>query len=74
MANSYADEILLERQEKRRTSRAWLQCYLAQTPPTFEQCKIHFADQNMTLSRTDYEDICKKMTMQPQYEKTPGKN
>ncbi len=70
MTTSYADEVLLERTEKRRTSRAWLQCYLAQAPPTFEDCKQHFARQGMTLSRTDYEDICKKMTMQPQYEKT----
>ena len=72
MSDSYHDQLLLERKEKRRTSRAWLQCYLAQTPPTFEHCKQHFEEQGMILSRTDYEDICEKMSMKPQYEKTPA--
>ena len=70
MSKSYHDELLLERTEKRRISRAWLQCYLAQTPPTFEHCREHFEEQGMILSKTDYEDICSKMCMKPQYNKS----
>ena len=68
MSQSYTEQILESRNEERRVSRSWLQCYLAQTPPTFEYCKAHFKKKGMSLSRTDYEDICKKMFKEPQYE------
>ena len=69
MSQSYSEQILEARTEQRRVSRLWLQCFLAQTPPTFEHCKSHFEEEGMILSRTDYEDICQKMSKDPQYEK-----
>ena len=64
---SYATEILLERQEKRKESREWLECFICQTPPTYEDCKEHLAGKEMILTRLDYEDICEKMSKKPQY-------
>lgn len=62
-------EIFKERTEQKRASRAWIQSYLAQTPPTFEYSKEHFEEKGETVARTDYEGACKKIAMKPQYRK-----
>jgi uncharacterized protein YecE (DUF72 family) len=67
---SYSHELYEERQNKRRVTRPWLQCFLCQTPPTFEDCKEHFEEKGMLLTKTDYEDMCKKMHKEPQYRAT----
>ena len=59
---SYSDELLLERKSQRKETRLWLQCYLANVAPSFEQCKEHFDKNDMLLTRTDYNDICKLMS------------
>ena len=66
---SYAAEILLERQEKRQESRLWLESFICQTPPTYEDCKERLAEMGMILTKLDYEDICKKRAQKPQYRK-----
>ena len=65
MAVSYLKEIYEARQEQRRVTRPWLQCFLCQTVPSFEECKEHFEKEGMLLTRTDYEDVCKKMFKTP---------
>lgn len=67
MNQSYSEELFLERSEQRKEARLWLQCYLANVAPSFEQCKEHFEKKDMLLTRTDYDDICKLMS-----KKKPG--
>jgi len=61
MSRSYSKQLFVERNEKRHETRKWLQCYLANVAPSFEQCKEHFDKQGMLLTKKDYEDICNKM-------------
>jgi len=72
MNKPYHEQLLKERTEMRKNSRDWLQCLLAQTPPTYEFCKTMLESKGMALSKTDYEDICQMMKKEPLYEKTPG--
>lgn len=65
--NSYADELLMERNGERTKSRIWLECFICQTPPTYETCRDFLTEKGFVLSRTDYEDVCKRMARQPQY-------
>lgn len=67
MAETYLEQLIQERKENRKASRAWLQCFICQTPPTFEQCKAHFAKQGMKVQKDDYEAVCEKMNKTPQY-------
>jgi len=62
MNPSYSDELFLERTSRRKEARLWLQCYLANTAPSYEQCKEHFDKKDMLLTREDYDDICKLMS------------
>lgn len=43
----------------------WIECYLAQTPPTFEDCRDYFAGKGLTITKRDYESACKKMHKEP---------
>jgi len=69
ICESYAAEILAERQEKRRESRVWLESFICQTPPTYEDCKDHLGANGMIVTKKDYEDICKNRGQKPQYRK-----
>lgn len=71
---SYSAQLLIERTEHRQESRAWLECHLAQTPPTYERCKAWLEEKGLSLTRRDYESVCKKLVMEPQYENSPGKD
>jgi hypothetical protein len=68
MSNSYSEQLLEQRKNERRATRPWLECYMSQTPPTFERVKSHFEEQGMLVTKADYEAICKKNCMKPQYE------
>ena len=62
---SYSQQLFEERQEKRRVTRPWLECFLCQTAPSFEDCKEHFEKKGMLLTRADYDAACKKMFKTP---------
>ena len=66
--SSYADQLLEQRNAQRRATRPWLECYISQTPPSFERVKAHFESQGMLVTRADYEAVCKKMCAKPQFE------
>lgn len=68
MSESYSEQLSESRKNQRRASRPWLECYICQTPPTFERVKSHFEKKGMLCTKTDYEDVCKKMCIEPQYE------
>ena len=67
MAISFFMEMKQERDSKRTEARPWLQCYITQTPPTFEECKEHFEPKGILITKTDYEDICTEMCVKPRY-------
>ena len=71
MNKPYHEQLLNERTEMRKSSRDWAKCILANTPPTYEFCKKTLETKGLSLSKTDYEDICKSMGKKPLYEKTP---
>jgi len=73
MTGSYSDQLLEQRNNERRATRPWLECYICQTPPTFEDVKAHFAEQGMLVTRADYQAVCEKMCVKPRWahEKTP---
>ena len=66
--SSYSDQLLEQRKKERRTTRPWLQCYVYQTPPTFEKVKAHFEKQGMLVTKADYEAVCKQGCIKPQFE------
>jgi hypothetical protein len=71
MVESYSQELNEAREEKRDVTRPWLQCYLCQTVPTFEDCKEHLQEKGMLLIKEDYEEMCKKLHKEPRYAKKP---
>ena len=68
MSESYSDQLLEQRNNQRRATRPWLECYISQTPPTFERVKEHFKEKGMLVTKADYDAVCKKMFVVPQYE------
>lgn len=66
---TYLEQLLLERKQNRKASRERLECYLCQTPPTFEWCKKHFEEQGLKIHRDDYEAACKNIHKEPIFEK-----
>jgi hypothetical protein len=69
MAISYLMELREGRDDKRRASRPWIECFLSQTPPTYEDCVEHFKEMGMLVTKADYEDVCKKHCLEPQFRK-----
>jgi len=63
---TYLEQLIQERKDNRKASISWLECFICQTPPTFEQCKEHFASKGMKVNRDDYEAACKNMHKDPQ--------
>ena len=43
----------------------WIECYLGQTPPTFEDCRDHFVSKGLKISEREYKTACKKMHKEP---------
>jgi hypothetical protein len=74
MSKSYAEQLLLERAEQRKNTRTILEAYLKNTPPTFEECYAHLAKNGVRLSRTDYENLCRKLGRKPRYESSPAED
>lgn len=71
MSESYSEQLDESRKSQRRASRPWLECYICQTPPTYERVKAHFESKGMLCTKADYEAVCEKMCVEPQYEKSP---
>lgn len=67
--SSYSDQLLEQRNAQRRATRPWLECYISQTPPTFERVQVYFKNQGMLVTKADYEAVCEKMCIKPQFEK-----
>ena len=76
MSESYSQELFEAWQEKRRASRPWIQCFLCQTPPTYEDCVEHFKEKGMLITKADYKDVCKQQHMEPRYraKEKPGQD
>lgn len=68
MPDTYLEQLIQERKDNRKASRAWLECFICKTPPTFEQCKIHFDQKGLKVHRDDYEAVCKKLHQNPQFQ------
>lgn len=71
MNQTYSEHLFLERQNQRRSMRQWLACFLTKTAPSFERCREAMAEQNMKLSRTDYEDVCQRLGLSADKTETP---
>jgi hypothetical protein len=47
--------------DNKKNVGAWLECYLSQTPPKFEDCKKYFMEKGMKITKQDYKKACNKM-------------
>ena len=67
MNKTYTQQLITERIDRKNEIKPWLQCFIATTPPSFEDCKKFFESKKMKLSKQDYEEACKTMHCKPQY-------
>lgn len=64
----FSDWMETEKKVNRSDTRAWLECYISQTVPTFEKAKAHFEKKKMAITKADYKYVCEKVCAKPQFE------
>lgn len=58
----YSEEAKYDLFESVNKERAdWIKCIIARTPPSYEDVKKEMEKKDMSLSRKEYEKVCKEL-------------